>query len=216
MRAFSEHIARAGFEHFLFTGLPAATDNLQDHVVLNGWPTGWFDEYMSSGYYRHDPMAAFSRETVKPFIWAEVRYDPSRRATHRVMEAARSYGLSSGYSVPIVGARGEQACITMAGPERGLPKGMLPAIHLMSIYAYSQARDLLMGRHPPYERLSPREKEVLKWAAGGRSNWEIGVVLAISERAVRRHVQSAARKLGAASRTAAIVNAIRYREISVD
>jgi DNA-binding CsgD family transcriptional regulator len=51
--------------------------------------------------------------------------------------------------------------------------------------------------------LTPREWEVLRLLAAGRSNRTIAVALSISERTVEHHVQAVLAKLGVASRTAA-------------
>ncbi len=51
--------------------------------------------------------------------------------------------------------------------------------------------------------LSPRELEVLRLVAAGRSNREIAAALVISEHTVARHVQNIFAKLGVSSRTAA-------------
>jgi DNA-binding NarL/FixJ family response regulator len=58
-------------------------------------------------------------------------------------------------------------------------------------------------------RLSPRELEVLSSVAAGKSNKEIGVQLFISEGTVKTHVASLLTKLGVASRTSAIREAVR-------
>jgi DNA-binding NarL/FixJ family response regulator len=58
-------------------------------------------------------------------------------------------------------------------------------------------------------RLSPRELEVLSSVAAGKSNKEIGVQLFISEGTVKTHVASLLIKLGVASRTSAIREAVR-------
>jgi DNA-binding CsgD family transcriptional regulator len=57
--------------------------------------------------------------------------------------------------------------------------------------------------------LTPRETEVLWWAAQGKSAWEIGEILHISKRTVDDHIQTANRKLGAANRTQAVAIAVR-------
>jgi DNA-binding CsgD family transcriptional regulator len=64
--------------------------------------------------------------------------------------------------------------------------------------------------------LTPREREVLIWAAQGKSALEIGKILHITKRTVDEHVHSAARKLGATNRTQAVAIALRRRMIGVD
>ncbi len=49
--------------------------------------------------------------------------------------------------------------------------------------------------------LSPREREVVALVAAGASNRTIGYILAISDKAVEKHLASAFAKLGAVSRT---------------
>jgi LuxR family transcriptional regulator, quorum-sensing system regulator BjaR1 len=57
--------------------------------------------------------------------------------------------------------------------------------------------------------LTPREREVLAWAAQGKSAWEIGEILEIAKRTVDEHAQTAVRKLGAVNRTHAVAIALR-------
>lgn len=72
----------------------------------------------------------------------------------------------------------------------------------------SEERD--EGRpQPGFEPLTPRESEVLEHLAMGFSNKEIGGELGISERTARFHVAAILDKLGAQSRTEAVVLAAR-------
>ena len=57
--------------------------------------------------------------------------------------------------------------------------------------------------------LSDREKACLSWTALGKSSWEIGRILAISENTVIFHINNAKRKLGVSSRILAAVKAIQ-------
>ena len=66
---------------------------------------------------------------------------------------------------------------------------------------------------PSQHSLTPREREVLWWAAQGKSAWEIGKILHIAKRTVDEHTQHATRKLGAVNRTQAVVTALRERLI---
>jgi DNA-binding NarL/FixJ family response regulator len=58
--------------------------------------------------------------------------------------------------------------------------------------------------------LTPREVDVLRLLAQGMSDREIAEALAISERTAGNHVQHAMQKIGADSRTAAAVYAVRH------
>lgn len=62
---------------------------------------------------------------------------------------------------------------------------------------------------PPVEPLTPREREVLQHMAEGLANKNIARELAISEHTVKFHVNAILSKLGAQSRTDAVVRATR-------
>jgi len=53
-------------------------------------------------------------------------------------------------------------------------------------------------------RLTDRERDALAWVAEGKSDWEISVILGLSETTVRFHVDNARRKLGAVNRAQAV------------
>ncbi|MFD1734285.1 response regulator transcription factor [Deinococcus malanensis] len=62
---------------------------------------------------------------------------------------------------------------------------------------------------PSTFRLSPRELEVLRLLAEGRSNREVAQKLTLSEKTVARHVENVFNKLGVHSRASAVAIAIR-------
>jgi DNA-binding CsgD family transcriptional regulator len=53
------------------------------------------------------------------------------------------------------------------------------------------------------QRLTAREREVLRWLREGKRNSEIGVILQLSERTVEKHVEHILAKLGVETRLAA-------------
>jgi DNA-binding CsgD family transcriptional regulator len=61
--------------------------------------------------------------------------------------------------------------------------------------------------------LTPRELEVLQWAAQGKTAWEIGEILRITKRTVHEHIQTAVRKLDANNISQAVAIALRKRII---
>jgi LuxR family quorum-sensing system transcriptional regulator SinR len=61
---------------------------------------------------------------------------------------------------------------------------------------------------PTTPRLTPREREVLQWVAGGKTYWEIARILGISERTVRHFMSACREKLDAVSNKQAVAKAV--------
>jgi len=221
---FGEAIRDFGFTNFLITDMPPLGSGLATSLILNGWSNVWFERYIEQNFYNHDPMAAFTRQTTQSFFWHEVAQRPMTKAAIRVMNEAAECGLSHGFSVPIVGNSGNQSCVTMGGDKLQIPPRGRDALHLLSIFAHGKAQLLrastltaskTIGQpEEPTERLTAREREVLHWVAQGKTDWEIGEILAISEQTAKAHVRNSCRKLNAVNRTHAVANALNCREIA--
>ena len=76
------------------------------------------------------------------------------------------------------------------------------------VYMSNEVRQIYETRKS-VKGLSPREAEVLKTAAKGLSNREIGVALGISENSVKMHLKRIFFKLGASDRVEAVTMAIQ-------
>lgn len=61
--------------------------------------------------------------------------------------------------------------------------------------------------------LTAREKQVLQWIGGGKTSWEVGRILSMSERTVKFHLQNIYAKLNVANRAQAVSAASRMRLI---
>jgi NarL family two-component system response regulator LiaR len=66
------------------------------------------------------------------------------------------------------------------------------------------------------EPLTEREMEVLRWLAQGLSNKEIARTLQVAEDTIKTHVRHILEKLGAQSRTQAVLSAMRLGLVSLD
>ncbi len=75
----------------------------------------------------------------------------------------------------------------------------------------AQASRLLIpaGSEPEVENLTPREMETLEMLAEGLSNKQIAARLHISEHTAKFHVNSILGKLGAGTRTEAVMRGLR-------
>lgn len=212
----STTLADFGYTSFLITGVPEPPQRLEPYILLNGWPKGWTDHYTRANYYPDDPVAAWCRRTVNPFEWSQAPFDAARwpRAAE-VMAVAREFGLNKGFLVPIVRSTGFQACVTMAGERPDFEPTAKRALHLIGMYAHARCA-ALMGCESDSQRrrvLSERERDILAWAAEGKSSWEIATILGLSERTVNWHVEQSKKKLDAVTRTQAVIKALRSGEI---
>jgi len=57
--------------------------------------------------------------------------------------------------------------------------------------------------------LSSRELEALRWTMDGKTAWEVGTILGISERTAVLHLNNAMRKLECVNKHQAVLKALR-------
>ena len=208
IQMFEAEIKACGFHAYIMAGLPSPGTSLSDLTVANGWPPEWFEIYTRENFSVMDPVPQYGASTVQPFEWAEARYDKdSNPAAHLVMTRATEFRLMQGYCIPLHYDEGG-AVISMATEQLTIDPVAKSALQLIGIYAHNRIRSL--GRPKPEKRdlLTPREREILRWAADGKTSWEVSVILHISERTVKFHLNQASHKLNAVNRTAAVANAL--------
>ena len=60
-----------------------------------------------------------------------------------------------------------------------------------------------------FPKLTAKQKECLAWVSQGKSSWDIGVILGVSENTVNFHLKQIFKKLDTSNRIVAVVKAIR-------
>lgn len=205
-----------GYEAFIITGLPRAPDeNLSDCALVSGWPSEWQHRYQTNRFMHVDPVISHIRGTTDPFLWQDAVDATGASRGMIVMNEARAYGLNEGLCVPFHQIDGSEAGVSFGGQQIQLSGDERAALHLVAIYAMSAAKAIARRRaddddpDSPISPLTGREVECLKWSSGGKSAWEISVILSISRRTVEQHLASAARKLQTVSRIQAVAEALR-------
>ena len=179
-------------------------------------PPGFRDQYVREHLYQINHFAAHARTAVAPFRYDEAPYDPSRRQDHeRFMQILRSYGLREGMIVPVGRVDQIPACAWLSGESPELDDEAMQVVQLIALFASSKALALFQSPRDDQPHLTAREREVLTWAALGKSSWEIGRILNIAKRTVDEHTQIATRKLGAANRTQAVALALLKHLIEI-
>lgn len=76
-------------------------------------------------------------------------------------------------------------------------------------FSHASMSRLLVPKYAPETliTMSPREKEILRWTAEGKTASEIAQIMAISDRTVNFHISNVVTKLGASNKTQAAVKA---------
>ena len=104
------------------------------------------------------------------------------------------------------------------GYEPDLSRRARSALEIIGIYSHETLkRSLVRDQRDVHAHipLTPREREIMQWVAAGKTDSEIGDILSISRSTVTSHVENSKTKLDTFKRTHALVQAIRFGEISL-
>ncbi|KXF75851.1 hypothetical protein ATN84_18005 [Paramesorhizobium deserti] len=133
------------------------------------------------------------------------------------MALAQDFGMVRGFCVPVPGFVQRTACISMSGRYSDLPVCAKPALQFIATYTAEKIRQIVgVDRQTVRSPLTSREKEVLRWAAVGKTANDVAEILNITERTVTAHTVSAMDKLGAANKTQAVARAMQHQLIPLD
>lgn len=208
---FSRHLADLGFDMALYSlmtdfhsiGLKAG------HGVLYNYPEEWMAHYVDQGYETIDPVRQIAMRAREPFLWHELEhYQPLDKVQRRLMDESREAQLREGLAISVHGPCGEVMAMGMASSHGGtdMSPAALAVLRLMVQEHHSAfMRIHQVDRRAAAVALTPREHQVLRWLARGKTVPEIAIILSVdgsvSESTVRFHVRNLYEKLEA--RTAA-------------
>jgi DNA-binding CsgD family transcriptional regulator len=217
LRVEMDRFARAmGFEHFAYVLTINAPSLKPQQHVLSGFSREWLAHYVSNGYFKVDPVVERTHQSTLPVIWEDHMFKDGKSAAF--WEDARAYGLRAGVSFVVQEQPGVRGIFSLARDQpldlKGLDLAALigRAQMFASLLHHAVVRIDLPRLLPEQNAiLTAREQECLKWAADGKTAWEIGQILGITERTAVFHINNVIRKLGAANKTQAIVRAVALK-----
>lgn len=187
--------AVCGTAHFAGGGAIDAFD-----IVNINYPAEWLAIYLAKGYHRVDPVI---REHLGSFAlqyWG----DSFRKwtAPEDFLSSASDFGLVHGYSHGARGPGGQGSIFSFSGKKLSRREGRTEAVISVLVPHLHNALNRI-GKAPEtvtMPSISPREREVLNWLKGGKTNADIGTIMGISENTVKYHLKSIMQKLDTASR----------------
>jgi DNA-binding CsgD family transcriptional regulator len=163
---------------------------------------------------RRDPVMQHCKRESVPIIWDRGTYVSS--GTSDLWERQASFGYCTGIAMALHLPEGRHFVFGV-DRDQSLPSDSLELqrvvadLQLFAVYAQDAALRLLLPAARQAERpaLTPRELEVLRWTMDGKTAWEVGAILGISERTAVLHVNNAMHKLGCANKHQAVLKALR-------
>lgn len=216
LREFTAALTRLGSQDELAAATVGASGHFGLHTVMAGavfvrgdaidarfyfgnWPGPWRELYPRD-ILGADPLVAEARRRMAPFTWTELEAErdlsPEMCAA---LATTREHGWRDGFAVPIHGPGGYTALVSFAGGELALALADRALLLAIAHVAHHHSRQIGSGQQST-PKLSAREVQVMRWVASGKTDWEIGRILNISESTAHFHVEQVKRKLGARSR----------------
>ncbi len=202
-----------GVDHFSFvSSLFNFSSTTPDLHALSNYPVAWQKRYQKANYVDVDLTIQHARTKSSPLIWLneDIKLDPINR---RLFDEASDYGIRSGITYPFHGVGSEFGSFSATVADRFRHSALDSVITQHSLYLLGAALfDLYQQRKGSTltKKLTQREKECLRWAAEGKTSWEMSVILNISERTACFHLDNARKKLNSLTRTGAVTKALLH------
>jgi LuxR family quorum-sensing system transcriptional regulator CciR len=201
---FGTAVRAAGDFHYAVGRFRPHTPRDQGVIAVH-YPEAWQRHYRANRYIEIDPTIDSIAQRNAPYAWEQLsNLDHQRR---RLFDDVRDLGVVAGLTVPIHMADGTTFLASFAAETPGAIQRFRPLLSLVCAQ-FLERHAALSGAAEPSIQLTPRERDCLTWTARGKSAWEIGVLLSISENTVNFHIKNACAKLDSNGRMLGVVRAI--------
>jgi DNA-binding CsgD family transcriptional regulator len=185
-----------------------------DFISVDNTPEDFSSTFRDTVMMRRDPVMQHCRRQSVPIIWDQQTY--TGHGAGELWEEQARFGLTTGIAMALHLPEGRHFVL---GVDRDKPlpedraelQRVVADLQLFAVHAQEAALRLLVPEPLQPERplLTPRELEALHWTMEGKTAWEVGAILGISERTAVLHVNNAMHKLGCVSKHAAVLKALR-------
>jgi DNA-binding CsgD family transcriptional regulator len=200
--ALSHFAAALELPTFAYIAIPSIAGR---HLrLITNYAEPWRRHYVDQRYETCDPVVLHSIRQPRSFGWGR-EFGGNDPFCLRFFDEAASFGICYGYTIPLHHWHGRFAALTFATDRE-------PLAFLQTTRRHALALEAIAGQfhrdvHYKLDSNSPiadihftcRERQCLTLAARGKTFGDIAVMLGISPRTVKDHINSAKRKLGARS-----------------
>lgn len=185
-----------------------------EFITVDNTPTEFSETYSDPSQGRRDPVMQHLKRQSVPIIWDQSTYIAGGAID--LWEHQSHFGFNTGIAMALHLPEGRHFLL---GVDRDQPlptdvmvlQRLVADLQLFAVHAQDAALRLLLPEDQQPERpsLTPREIEALNWTMEGKTAWEVGQILGISERTAVLHVNNAMHKLGCINKHQAVLKALR-------
>jgi DNA-binding CsgD family transcriptional regulator len=210
--ALAQTLGELGVTHFGAFALVRDPDGpIHSQSLVRQTDDGWSQDYWEKRAHNYD--AALHRALVQPgaFTFAEVESRPLSKNARDLFGVMReAMPIDAGYIVPVHDARHFAGLFGIYSAEHTIAEEIKPLLTMIALYATERAKALSEDAPMAVERcpLSGRQREMLAFAAQGKSDWDIAQIVGIAHSTVNEHIEKAKSALHVKTRSQAIAIAI--------
>jgi DNA-binding CsgD family transcriptional regulator len=185
-----------------------------EFIAIDNSPSGFSDALNDPRLGRIDPVMQHCKRNSVPIVWDRDTY--RRHDADDLWQAQASYGYRTGICLALHLPEGRHFVLGV-DRDRPLPTDntqlirLVADLQLFAVHALDAALRVLLPAEQQLEapKLTPRELECLRWTMEGKTAWEVGGILNISERTAVLHLNNAMHKLGSSNKHQAVLKALR-------
>ena len=185
-----------------------------EFTAIDNAPQGYAMAINDVSSMQRDPVMQHCRRQTMPIIWDQSTY--TRCGMGELWEEQARFGYRTGVCLAMHLPDGRHFVL---GVDRDQPlpddnlelRRLVADLQLFAVYAQDAAQRVMSPSERMLEMpaLTPRELEALRWTMEGKTAWELGTILGITERTAVLHVNNATHKLGCTSKHQAVLKALR-------
>lgn len=183
-------------------------------ITLMGYEDGWMEQILQNRYFQDDPILAASHRRLTGFSWHEVsNIIRLNQRHHQILHQAEAHGLRHGFTVPVPPIAGEYrgTCSFASDRPVEITSDLIGSAQLIATFCFEVARRITNqdGVSPPkMPELTQRQLDCIVLVGTGKTSWEIGKIIGLSEDTIDDHLSSAMRKCDVARRIQLVVRTL--------
>jgi len=210
-----------GLEHVVYIAVNLPSEKRDRPLVAMTYSAEWQKHYAQRDYVDIDPVVKAGIGGILPVDWESL--DRKHPTVKKFFGEAQEFKVGpQGISVPVRGRHGEFALFSVTShvsPQEWSRLKQLLMRDLMllayNFHSFALKAEQIEDSDDYREKLSFRESECLRWTAMGKSAWDTGQIMGVSERTVKFHLENARAKLHAMNTTHAVSKAISLNLIAL-